>query len=105
MKSSRKSRRKHRQSGSGDVELSAPFAVKTVRVGVTDIVLGGIWRLTNRALHLLSHFVGRLATAGRSSLSAPRITIFSASSGNGRCRDFASSHGARIQTSLLASEI
>jgi hypothetical protein len=30
-----------------------------------------------------------------SSLSAPRATIFSASSGNGRCSAFASSHGAR----------
>ena len=38
-------------------------------------------------------------TAARSSLSAPRATTLSASSGNGRCNDFASSHGARIQTS------
>ena len=29
-----------------------------------------------------------------SSLSAPRITIFSASPGNGRCNALASSHGA-----------
>jgi hypothetical protein len=34
-----------------------------------------------------------------SSLSAPRMTIFSASSGSGRCNALASSHGARIQTS------
>jgi hypothetical protein len=33
-----------------------------------------------------------------SSLSAPRMTIFSASSGRGRCSPFASSQGARIQT-------
>ena len=39
------------------------------------------------------------AAAARSSLSAPRITILSASSGNGRCNAFASSHGARIQIS------
>ena len=39
--------------------------------------------------------------AARSSLSAPRITILSASSGNGRCNAFASSHGARIQTSVV----
>src|SRR3954452_3684152 len=39
--------------------------------------------------------------AALSSLSAPCITIFNASSGNGRCNAFASSHGARIQTSLL----
>jgi hypothetical protein len=34
------------------------------------------------------------AAAARSSLSAPRMTILSASSGNGRCSAFASSHGA-----------
>src|ERR1700756_5507586 len=39
------------------------------------------------------------AAAARSSFSALRITILSASSGNGRCSAFASSHGARIQTS------
>jgi hypothetical protein len=38
-----------------------------------------------------------------SSLSAPRPTIFSASSGNGRCNAFASSQGARIQTSRSSS--
>src|SRR6476620_5979882 len=41
----------------------------------------------------------RHAAAGLSSLSAPRITILSASSGKGRCNALASSHGARIQTS------
>jgi hypothetical protein len=40
-----------------------------------------------------------------SSLSAPRATIFSASSGNGRCSAFASSHGARIQTSRSSSVV
>jgi len=48
-------------------------------------------------------FVGRThlahAAAARSSLSAPRATIFDASSGKGRCNAFASSQGARIQTS------
>ncbi len=39
------------------------------------------------------------AAAARSSLSAPRMTILSASSGSGRCSDFASSHGARSHTS------
>jgi hypothetical protein len=39
------------------------------------------------------------AAAARSSLSVPRATILRASSGNGRCNAFASSHGARIQTS------
>jgi hypothetical protein len=34
-------------------------------------------------------------TAGRSSLSGPRITILITSSGKGRCSAFASSHGAR----------
>jgi hypothetical protein len=38
-----------------------------------------------------------------SSLSAPRITILSASSGSGRCIAFASSHGALIQTSRSSS--
>jgi hypothetical protein len=39
------------------------------------------------------------AAAARSSLSVPRATIFDASSGKGRCNAFASSQGARIQTS------
>jgi hypothetical protein len=37
--------------------------------------------------------------AARSSLSTPRATILSPSSGNGRCNAFASSHGARIHAS------
>jgi hypothetical protein len=41
--------------------------------------------------------------AAQSSLSAPRATIFSAASGNGLCSVFASSHGARIQTSRSSS--
>jgi hypothetical protein len=40
-----------------------------------------------------------------SSLSAPRATIFNASSGSGRCNAFASSHGARIQTSRSSSVV
>jgi hypothetical protein len=40
-----------------------------------------------------------------SSLSAPRITILSASSGSGRCIAFASSHGALIQTSRSSSVV
>lgn len=43
------------------------------------------------------------AATALSSLSAPRMTIVSASSGNGRCNAFASSHGARIQTSRSSS--
>jgi hypothetical protein len=43
------------------------------------------------------------ATAARSSLSAPRMTILTASSGNGRCSAFASSHGARIHASRSSS--
>ena len=42
---------------------------------------------------------------GMSSVSAPRVTILSASSGNGRCSAFASSHGARIQTSRSSSVV
>ena len=42
------------------------------------------------------------AAAARSSLSAPRATTLSASSGNGRCNALASSHGARIQTKVAA---
>jgi hypothetical protein len=38
------------------------------------------------------------AAAARSSLSAPRMTILSASSSSGRCSALASSHSARIQT-------
>lgn len=36
--------------------------------------------------------------ASLSSLSAPRMTIFGASSGNSRCKAFSSSHGARSHT-------
>jgi hypothetical protein len=43
--------------------------------------------------------------AARSSFSAPRITVFSASSDNGRCNAFASSHGARIQTFRSSSVV
>jgi len=38
-----------------------------------------------------------------SSLSAPRMTTLRASAGSGRCSTFASSHGARIQTSRSSS--
>jgi hypothetical protein len=38
-------------------------------------------------------------------LSTPRATILSASSGNGRYSAFASSHGARIQTSRSSSVV
>src|ERR1700744_6491409 len=40
-----------------------------------------------------------------SSLSAPRITILSASSGSGRCNALASSHGARNHTSRSSSVV
>ena len=49
--------------------------------------------------------LGRTHAAALSSLSAPRATILIASSGNGRCNAFASSHGARIQTSLSSSVV
>ena len=45
------------------------------------------------------------AAAARSSLSAPRMTILSASSGSGRCSALASSHGARIHTSRSSSVV
>ena len=45
------------------------------------------------------------AAAARSSLSAPRMTIQSASSGTDRCNALASSHGARIQTSRSSSVV
>lgn len=38
-------------------------------------------------------------------LVRPRMTILSASSGNGRCIAFASSQGARIQTSRSSSVV
>ena len=38
-------------------------------------------------------------------LSAPRATIFNVSSGSGRCSAFASSRGARIQTSRSSSVV
>jgi len=43
--------------------------------------------------------------AALSSFSGPRMTISSASSGRGRCSAFASSHGARIQTSRSSSVV
>src|ERR1700761_792494 len=46
-----------------------------------------------------------LHAAALSSLSAPRATILSASSGNGRCSAFASSQGARSQTSRASSVV
>ncbi len=46
---------------------------------------------------------GHFYAAARSSLSAPRATILNVSSANGRCSAFASSHGARIQTSRSSS--
>src|SRR5882672_5121890 len=49
--------------------------------------------------------VGELHAATLSSLSAPRITILSASSGNGRCNALASSHGACIHTSRSSSMV
>jgi hypothetical protein len=39
----------------------------------------------------------------RSSFSAPRATTINSLSGNGLCSAFASSHGARIQTSCSSS--
>ena len=43
--------------------------------------------------------------AALSSLSGPRARSSDASSGNGRCSAFASSHGARIQTSRSSSVV
>jgi hypothetical protein len=45
------------------------------------------------------------AAAARSSLSAPRMTILSASSGSGRCNALASSHFPRIHTSRSSSVV
>jgi hypothetical protein len=45
------------------------------------------------------------AAADLSSLSAPRATILRTSSGSGRRSAFASSHGARIQTSRSSSVV
>jgi len=43
--------------------------------------------------------------AALSSLSTPRATTFNPSSGNGRCKAFASSHGARIQASRSSAVV
>jgi hypothetical protein len=48
---------------------------------------------------------GLAYAAARSSLSAPRMTMLRALSGNGRCNALASSHGARIHTSRSSSVI
>jgi hypothetical protein len=52
-----------------------------------------------------SALLDELHAAAWSSLSTPRATILSASSGNGRCNAFASSHGARNQTSGSSSVV
>jgi hypothetical protein len=46
---------------------------------------------------------GVFHAAALSSLSTPRATILIASSGSGRCKALASSHGARSQTSRSSS--
>src|SRR5229473_2985410 len=48
---------------------------------------------------------GLYQAAALSSLSAPRATILRPSSSNGRCSAFASSHGARIQTSYSSAVV
>ena len=55
--------------------------------------------MTARASNSSSMMRMRIMPPPRSSLSAPRATIFRASPGNGRCNARASSHGARIHTS------
>jgi hypothetical protein len=72
-------------------------------------------KLTYQRRHAISVVEGRTdlaktwlmktQTAARSSLSAPRITIFNAPSGNGRCGTLTSSHGARIQKSRSCSVV
>ena len=52
-----------------------------------DLARGDIGIGEGMICHELFH------AATRSSLSSPRMTILSASSGSGRCRAFASSHG------------
>ena len=47
----------------------------------------------------------RINKAAAQSLSARRMTILSASSGNGRCSAIVSSQGARIQTSRSSSVV
>ena len=50
-------------------------------------------------------FILAFHAAALSSLSTPRATILSASSGNGRCNALASSQGARIQLSRSSSVV
>jgi hypothetical protein len=68
----------------GNWQVSISRLIVDHRVGETPFILKVKFRL-------------------RSSLSAPRATIRSPSSANGRCSAFASSHGARIQTSRSSS--
>src|ERR1700716_2228054 len=69
------------------------------RIGDLQQLAGGHFRISKRS------GCGVLHAAALSSLSAPRPTIFIASSANGRCNAFASSHGARIQTSRSSSVV
>src|SRR6266480_8095193 len=69
------------------------------RVGNLQQLAGGDLGITKRSGRDVLH------AATLSSLSGPRITILSASSGNGRCSAFASSHGARIQMSRSSSVV
>jgi hypothetical protein len=69
------------------------------RVGDLDQLAGGDVGIGEAARF------DELYAAARSSLSTPRPTIFNVSSGSGRCNAFASSHGARIQTSRSSSVV
>jgi hypothetical protein len=69
------------------------------RVGDLDQLAGGDVGIGEAARF------DELYAAARSSLSTPRPTIFNVSSGSGRCNAFASSHGARSQTSRSSSVV
>src|SRR5947208_1211978 len=81
------------------LDVDAAILHRLGRVGDLKQFTGGDGGISERSGRDVLH------AAALSSLSTPRITIFSASSGNGRCSTFASSHGARIQTSRSSSVV
>src|SRR5258705_2590001 len=82
------------------------IADKLLNRGITRRIGNeGNWGIGHLNESLRGKYQPYQAAAVLSSLSAPRITILSASSGSGRCSALASSHGARIHTSRSSSMV
>ena len=84
-------------------KVRAKSAVKPQRKQLSGLLLHALSRSKNRIGEPCIQ--PRYYAATLSSFSAPRITIFSASSGRALWRSFASFHGARIHTSRSSSVV